>query len=35
MSSDYIYFPRKNEFAHKSETADKMEIVKPWFTLPR
>ncbi len=35
MSEEYIYFPRKNEFAHKSETIDKTEIVKPWFTLPR
>ncbi|MDO9510194.1 MAG: aminotransferase class V-fold PLP-dependent enzyme [Bacteroidales bacterium] len=33
--TDYIYCNRKNEFRHKKEMADKTEIVKNWFLLPK
>jgi len=28
---DYIYDPKVNEFKHKKEIKDKIEIIKPWF----
>lgn len=28
---DYIYTPKNNEFRHKNETTDKVELVKDWF----
>lgn len=30
-SKDYIYNPKNNEFIHKKETYDKIEIVRKWF----
>ena len=32
-AKDYIYNPKNNEFKHKSEQIDKVEIVKPWFVI--
>ncbi len=31
---DYTYLPKKNEYVHKSVTADNTDKVKPWFSLP-
>lgn len=30
---DYNYIRKKNEFYHREEPSDKMEVVKSWFTL--
>jgi len=32
---DYIYTPKNNEFRHKNETVDKVELVKNWFEFDK